>query len=745
MTLPRVVLEVEHRAADAAGARTGWMVTAREWPGGAPLVPPYAMDAAPAAAGGDLPVVPPDRRPPGEGLYADLCGGDAAALAALQFRLETRTPDPGDAVTYGRWLFTCLLQPCWDAVRALPPVEAARGVELALQWPVGRSDLHRLVWESMHDGTSALAGSSGLLVAITRLVPVDVEAPATVTRVPRVLFAVGSPLTDEVVRPGAMFMGLLRSFDAEGICTARVVQDVSAADLAEECARFQPDVVHLVAHGTLGEDGTGRLLLGSSGGDEPSDAPAIAAALATGTRPVAVVLSACWSGAAGGAAGTDPLAAELVARGIPIVSAMAGEVSEQACRLYTKRLVRALHDGEPVVAAAARGRRAALLRSGGGTEQLDWAMPALFLAPSVPPAFAAVDPAATRSLSRLAESLELRESPLFIGRTDILSLVDALVAADRHVGLVGIVREGPLERLGGTRLLREMGLTALRNGHIPLLLGPYGPVDSPGDLRTVVWEVLDRALRVTEQLRLPPPALTVLALDPDLAADAGTRPEALVGLSPDDVHDRVLQALVAFRRGTSRLDPQLVRLKLARDLARLAEAVEAVGPPFGPHTRVLLLCDAVHRWVGAVEPLLSMVGTNGVGTPDRPAPVVLTASLVQDSGAAVRTFRDERAGRPNFVFPELKALAPREAALGYQWVLLHPWRRDLSKNYYDYVYAPAASVSPAQVQDFLATLEGSPTVVVDGLWQFADLLVKTGHFVADDDERAYSEYVGRFG
>src|SRR5262249_45152635 len=177
-----------------------------------------------------------------------------------------------------------------------------------------------------------------------------------------------------------------------------------------------------------------------------TDGRALVTALTAGGRPLAVVLSACASGIAGGPTGAAPLAAELVRGGIPIVSAMAGEISEQACRLYSRRLVRAVHDGEPVVAAPARGRGAAPLQAPGPAEQMDWAMPALFLARSVPPAFRPVDPAPARALLEVADDLGLRQQPVFIGRHNILELVEDLFSPDpsRRLGVVGIVREGPL-------------------------------------------------------------------------------------------------------------------------------------------------------------------------------------------------------------------------------------------------------------------------------------------------------------
>ncbi len=740
MNLPRLVVRLTERNV----AR--WTVEVTDWPSGEAVFQPFELETAEVAVGGvDLrvPVVPPGRRPAAGAPHFALCTGKADAVAALLERLAARNTQPGDVTAYGRWLFECLLAPAWAMIRVLPAVIAARGVELALEWPVDASDLHRLVWEAMHDGSGPLAGHPDLLVAVTRLVPVISESPATITQVPRVLFAVGSPLTDEVIRPGAMFMGLLRAFEAEGICTARVASEVTVTELAEECGRFRPDVVHLVAHGDI----DGILRLGEHKQDGgAADAGAVATALTTGGRPVVVVLSACLTGIADGPAGGAPMAAKLIAQGIPIVSAMAGEVSEQACRLYTRRLVESLYKGTPVVAATAMGRRAALLRTERPSEQLDWAMPALFLASSLSPAFRPIDPAPTRALIEIADGLQLRQQPVFIGRREILDLLDDFFTDNpaRRLGFVGAVREGPLDDLGGTRLLREIGFRLLRAGHTPLLLGPYGVGRAPKDLRGVLVNVLDRATKVTELLRIPPIPLTSLRADPEFAQADRVSAENLARLDVGEAHIRTVETLRAFARSGGVLDPESVRHRLGRDLTRLAENVGAQGSPFGPHTRVVLLGDEVHAWVGALGPLLEMVGKNGLGTAERPAPVLVTASMVQGVGGEIRAFRDRLAGIPGYAFPELTTLGPLEATLGFEWVLLNPWRRDADELYRK-VYVAARTTSPADVHNYLEAVGGQPTAVRDRLYLVADVLSRAKFFIADDDDRAYTEYVKGHG
>ena len=169
-----------------------------------------------------VPFVPTTMRQAHNPRLDALCAGDKAALRTLLGRLARQRPKGNDVLLYGRWLFECLLAPAWPALCRDPEVVAAGGVELALMWDARHADLHSLVWEAMIDDQDRpLAGLLDMLVVVTRVVPVSYPAPATIEHAPRVLFASGASLTDEVIRPGAMFMGLLRKFDAEGICVSR--------------------------------------------------------------------------------------------------------------------------------------------------------------------------------------------------------------------------------------------------------------------------------------------------------------------------------------------------------------------------------------------------------------------------------------------------------------------------------------------------------------------------------------------
>lgn len=628
--------------------------------------------------------------------------------AGLLDRVESGTTTAADVRAYGTALFDALLAPGWPAVTGLPEVRAAGGAELALVWPAD-SDLHGWLWESMHDGEHHLAARPDLLLAITRAVPGQVRAPDAIGRAPRVLFAVGAALTDEVIRPGAMFMGLLRALDADGVAVTRVAQ-VSAEELGDVCAAFRPDIVHLVAHGSVDEDGRSMLMLRGRRDASWVGAAELAAALTAGGPVRAVVLSACHSSAG--------YAAELVAAGIPLVSAMAGEISERACRLFARRLVGALPGGEPVVEASAKGRRAAMV--GAARDDLDWARPAVFLAEALDVTRPLVDPGAARRLVRLADELRLRRRPLHIGRERILDQVDRLFT-DR-IGFLVTCRDGTIQKTGGTRLLREAGFRLLRDGHVPLFIGPFSG-SAPQTPRELLCELYFQAAEVSATLGGPPPPVRGV---------------------PQDGFDEAFERIAAFGEETGALNPAAARLTLAADLAALADSLPALGEPFGPHSRVAVLIDSLHAFGDALAALLAMVRNTGLGTAERPVPVVATASLTEDQGRLLKSFSEREAGAPGFAFPELNALGDEEAVLGFQWVLLHPWRHDREPEFRR-VYVAPRHARPDKVRDGLRLLKGDPTVVEDKLYLAAQYMTMSELFVTDDDEAAYADYLERYG
>ena len=232
---------------------------------------------------------------------------------------------------------------------------------------------------------------------------------------------------------------------------------------------------------------------------------------------------------------------------------------------------------------------------------------------------------------------------------------------DRSLGFIGLHREGSLSRLGGPRLLREIGLTLLRAGHVPLFLGPYDDRNAPASLRACAAEIISRAIKVATMQDAPLPRCRLLG-------DAGPG------------HEDILTALREFRDDRDDLDRDIARLRLSRDLIAFARTIADSGPPFGPHSRVIVLADSLHAWAGVVDDLLPMIDASGLGTARDPVPVIATYSLTAGMGPRLKAFTESHVG-PGFAFPPLGPLTDTEATLGFQWVLLHPWKQEYRKVY----------------------------------------------------------------
>jgi hypothetical protein len=128
--------------------------------------------------------------------------------------------------------------------------------------------LHALRWEALHDGSVHVAAKGAkdpadpsgrrLPVGIVRLVPAAAGRPGAeggvpfdpIIRIPRVLYAIGSRLTDPRVRAGAEFMGIMRHLERNGgSIHPRVLESATAASLAAALEDFKPEVLHLIGHG----------------------------------------------------------------------------------------------------------------------------------------------------------------------------------------------------------------------------------------------------------------------------------------------------------------------------------------------------------------------------------------------------------------------------------------------------------------------------------------------------------------
>jgi len=688
-----------------------------------------------------------------------LCRGDLEAHRALSERLTLRAPAQGDAARYGRWLFECLAAPMWPQLLAVLEAAPRPAVELALRWPVTDTHLHALVWEAMRCPQGhPLGAHPDLTVAVTRLVPGTDAVAETITRLPRALFVSGTTLVDPTIRPGALFMGLLQSLTAQGRCRTRALHLASLQSLAATCAAFQPDLVQLVTHGVALPGGRVVLLFrgedSSTEEQEIDESDLVTALTAGGARPLAVLLSACNTASTAFAPGPGrpdaktlpvaPLAARLVANGIPIVTAMSGEVSERACRLYTRRLADALHSGTSVVEASAHGRRAALMGSPSSATEIDWALPTLYLAEGIDPNQRLVDDGLARRMVSIGNALGMRQDPVFVGRSDVLALADDM--ALKEVGVLAVLSTRSTDGLGGTRLLQEIAWRLLRDGHVPLLLGPYD-TGGPATDRELLGAILQAEVNVLEKLGAVAPTPDTLLLDDALGPSAAP----LAPAGTDALRRaRIRAGIHRFAQSAASLDLGSARDTLADDLAAVGATAQQFGPPFGPHTRVTVLCHNVHSWgPPAVSPdafartglgaLLTLLDSTGLGRPAEPVPVIMTGSRTTAAGESLNQWAQN--ATDGFRVLDLTELLPDEAVMGFQWVLMHRWqaKADADPDLYGRIYT-AQPANLASWEGALRRIGGRPAGITRDIFLVARTLAEVNIVNSDDDEGAWREY-----
>lgn len=467
----------------------------------------------------------------------------AAAQSDDRYQLMTQEQNPRPLIpAIGKHLFDCLIgQELWDKISTTPTELALRPVDPRTQ---DRTvvDLLSLPWEALHTGSQFVASLPGF--ALTRRLRGGAPLEAFEGRL-RVLFIIGTYPDDPAVRPGAEFYGLLRSLRpaAPFLPGTRLIDQARRSDILIALKAYRPHVVHFICHGGIdtAQDSTPqepfielcdereprlseRCDEELSAKPEPLYTPdrvraddLVGLFEQAGVMPRAVVLNACSSAAATSAGiGIDApdlgrsFAERLVRAKIPMVVGMAGKVTDQACRLFTRKFYFALLpvltpeqpedpalrilEGESPAQASALGRRAGILQHelNQPDTSLDWALPILFLSDEAEEArFRTTLPAWELEAEETARRFAYNPYPSFCGRVATISqysrlmMNDSLQGAANSVGM-GVVAlrlqvpypggtpvapgitEQLTGRIGVHRLMAEIAMMAVRDGHIPI-------------------------------------------------------------------------------------------------------------------------------------------------------------------------------------------------------------------------------------------------------------------------------------
>lgn len=535
-------------------------------------------------------------------LQADGGNGLLDALGSLR---SQQSGERGVA-RFGNYLWRTLFgPPLWQAIRA---AAGAAELELALEIADDDQPLHALPWEAMHDGVQFLAQLPRL--ALTRRVAGATQTLAAFGTPPRVLFVLGTEPGEDVIRPGAEYLGLLRTLRDEGLgmgLRSHLLCNASTETLEAAVRRFVPDVVHFICHGEVVE-GEGKLELADHRNPAARvwvGATELLALLSAGSTlplPPVVVLNACSSAAVSLVDAGTPLAVRLVRGGVAVVAGMSGPVADQACRLFSRGFYLSLLRGGAFAQAAADGRRAALRHGGVDPDaSADWALPLLFLAEAAGDLGAGAGPS-PEQLDResLAAAFGPPDDPVFCDRFALLQRFDLLLAdeddqrrsAQRAVDLqfLAVSAEQPDRvigsepQLGRTWLLKEFAAHAAREGHLPCLVLNevlQGSEGKPKTLADLLLRLLDDAAMETAKRLNVDWDCTQLRCLLDHPGAAQLPPEA----------DAELRKLY---KGEAHA-PRLLATALRLDLLRLLAATQAARTGAGARMRVVLLIDDLHQ------------------------------------------------------------------------------------------------------------------------------------------------------
>jgi hypothetical protein len=677
------------------------------------------------------PHYPQPRLPCGGGCDHLLCSAsDAAAVSRALSQLAFREISGEVVERLGRYLFDTLLGPEWKSITDLAGKLECDVVELALIWPYERDGdtgavscaaLAQLPWELMRDerNRNLAAAADGVGITVTRVIG-NANHPARQLSIPpKVLFVVGVALYDPSVRAGAEMLAVLREAREAGCrIRYRILEKTTPARLRAAMNAFRPDIVHFISHGQL-KNGRGQLQLNS---DEKKPELWPAERLLQSLRmdgenhlPPIVVLSACDSAGKviAGSRMVAPLAAELVHGGIPVVVAMAGTVSDRACRVFTRYFGRALAAGESLVVATAHARQLAFAETSTGA---DWALPAVFFSAAVNPSMIArtEDPAA-RDVDTIADNARWSDIPVFCARENFLQAFWAMLGDGQPTGwevrpgkrpsVLTVCTPFGQSGVGKTRLLEELARQALVNGHLPLVIGKQNKHYPPGDIRDLAKALASELQRFGNKILEIDTSRVGAELNKFGRRDPTTALEEDGELSPDD----------EFAELAGRLEQDSGELRAA--------AIARYPKLFTDSSRIVVLIDELGETnVSLLDKLFDHdngLGPHGLGSARHPVPVVLVV-LTDDKPEDIRTLLDTgRKSEPWLVSqPLLDFNDDGEDMLAYELVMLNPWRSggdEQLRQRWIFNRTPGA-VDPAEHAKI--ALKGKPAHFVDSNYEW---------------------------
>jgi hypothetical protein len=680
----------------------------------APAIPfvPRVVDIVSTAAGEFLRPPAAERARWAGAAHEALCtAGAEALLAAAYQRILDNDPQPGEVALFGRYLAEALLGPNLDLIE-----QHADAVDLRLA--LNAPSLERLPWEMMHAASGPLAARPAHRISITREVKrgaADPAAAQVTLDLPlplRVLFVVGATI-DPVLRPGAEFLGLLRHLQIpvdpgftqfrNANVHIRYLGDADVDALKHQLHIFQPSVVHFICHGER-QAGTGdtrivlKQIVAGAGGPVKqklslSSGELFDAFEDAGIMPPIVVLNACHAGGANASQpvsgdGHLPFAADLVRRGVAIAVGMAGEVEDRACQLFARRFYQALLAHEAITVATAQARRAVLAAWPGYQQSVEWARPTVFVAAGIDPTVGTSAVGTLDIIERAGRFRQVGTSPeMLCDRYEVLAAAQELFELADHPGndrlLVAIRVDADVAGLGKTRLLEEIAVRSVFDRFVPVIIRAEGgdPPQTFLEFALAISEAMDETRRNLTLDKVLRTRARLVAFD--VVTGSAAAADGMTDAQFNDERHKLRNRLRAMVPSGGGVAASRVRDAIGEDCARLAADA---GARTGTRYRVLILIDELHRYAGAVDPILDNIQYAGFGTEEAPIPVVVN---YLDLGSEGETIRKKLQHLPLGRRPDLKRFELElERQLAYRQLIVS-----------------AFSVTPNQRRDKKAAVE----------------------------------------
>ncbi len=282
----------------------------------------------------------------------------------------------------GRTLFAALLgtDEVAGLYRAASALASTRGQRLRVLLRTDDPRLANLPWEAMYDKTFGYVCRQ---VQLVRHLPVPAVPPPLTVKPPlRILGVISSPAgvpALNIDRERELLTAALAPLSAEGLIDVTWLPDATFSALHELLMSRTWHVLHFIGHGSYSPDaGEGLIVLtGDDGRHQIIDSSGFADLLRRARpQPRLVVLNSCSGAASGTADLFAGTASALIRAGIPAVTAMQFDVSDNAASAFTRGFYTAIAHGRDVDDAVSDGR-IAILGSNGRT--LEWLTPALYM------------------------------------------------------------------------------------------------------------------------------------------------------------------------------------------------------------------------------------------------------------------------------------------------------------------------------------------------------------------------------